>query len=197
MTVNSAGFSVNPFGRSFRKRSVACNTVRTRFRFDSFVWQRCQLSHCELSTANESMICCLMYERHFPPNRKTALCHSDSRNMGGSPSGDAVGRAREDIPTHRPSRKENASPLIPDRRKRPKRLPVANGGVERKAWPCSAQGLIHHTATKRVHSEPDAVEISGSRTEWNLRDNQGQDSEDSGFPFALTFLGEGLTPCSP
>jgi hypothetical protein len=46
-----------------------------------------------------------------PLNRETASCHSGCRNMGGSPSGDAAGRAREDIPTHRPTRKENVRAL--------------------------------------------------------------------------------------
>lgn len=163
--MNSAGFSVGAFGRSFRKRSVACNTIRTRFRFDSFVWQRCQLSHCELSTANESIICCLMPDRHLLPNRKTALCHSGSRNMGGSPSGDAVGRAREDIPTHRPSRKENVSPL--------------NGALTTR----HSRQLLH---------KPSCLRVWPTRAEMR---HGHRHSEDCGFPFALTFEGGARLCC--
>lgn len=48
----------------------------------------------------------------FPSlNRDTASCHTVRRNMVGPASAGACGRAREDIQTHRPTEKENVSPL--------------------------------------------------------------------------------------
>jgi len=110
-----------------------------------------------------------------PVNRKTALCHTVRRNMGGSPSGDATVRAREDIPTHRPSRKENVSPLI---------------GHD-SGW----------NPSRCLRSASKAMVAVESRTNYpgqlqSRFDSGHVHSEDCGFPFALTFEG-GAPQCCP
>lgn len=175
--MNSAGFSVSPFGDRLKSGRRCATQSNERFQFDSFVRSDAETPFGYFS-ASESMLCYPIAgkvrrfitvaretlckpapERHFPPNRKTALCHTVRRNMAGPASASARGRAREDIPTHRPTRKENVSLL---------NGPVSQLEGERSLlpWECGFE-------SRQVHSG------------------------DCGFPFALTFLGEGLTPCSP
>jgi len=150
-----ARFNFRPFGGRLKSGSVVCNATERDFSLARSFWRKSDTPILVLFKVSESLLrdpiagkarrfitvarerlCNPTPERQFPSNRKTALCHSGSRNMtglAGSEAAGARGRAREDIPTHRPTQKENVSPF----------------------------------------------------------------NEDCSFPFALTFLGEGLFPCSP
>ena len=103
-------------------------------------------------------------------NRETASCHSGCRNMGGSPSGDAAGRVREELPTHRPTRKENVSPL--------------NDGVVCSLRSDGCNRTINSLGTNAVLKQGPLKPLTQVSPTGKYQPCHHH-SEDCGFPFAL------------